>query len=150
MSASPKTSTLTPGCSLTAWLTEFVSIYILIIYFFLECINGRVMFYCMHVCTGDTYNIPRVTDCTRELNEWVYQGDRERLFKAQGRELPELVRRFTQDVYMCVYVQRGIALYGKEENYQSPFDHSAGVGKYSTGNYCASIRIFIVCDCRLY
>ena len=61
--------------------------------------------HCM--CTDDTYNIPRVTDCTRELNEWVYSDvrGRDKLFSAQPRELPELVRRFTQDVYMCVYIQ---------------------------------------------
>ncbi len=65
--------------------------------------------------TDAGYNIPRVTDCTCELNEWVYQGDRERLFKAQSWELPELVRRFTQDVYMCVYIQPDVTLYGDGE-----------------------------------
>ncbi len=53
-----------------------------------------------------------MTDCTRELNEWVYQGDRERLFNTKPRELPELVRRFTQDMYMCVYIQPDVAMYG--------------------------------------
>ncbi|XP_064385808.1 ubiquitin carboxyl-terminal hydrolase CYLD-like isoform X3 [Halichondria panicea] len=60
----------------------------------------------------DTYNIPRVTDCTRELNEWVYEGDQDRLINTPPRKLPELVRRFTQDIYMCVYVQPDIAMYG--------------------------------------
>ena len=32
----------------------------------------------MFMFTDDTYNIPCVTDCTRELNEWVYSGVRGR------------------------------------------------------------------------
>ncbi len=78
------------------------------------------VFTIMLMCTDDTYNIPRVTDCTRELNEWVYSDvSRDKLFSAQPRELPELVRRFTEDVYMCVYVQPDIAMYGDgvEEDY---------------------------------
>ena len=68
------------------------------------------------MCTDDTYNIPRVTDCTRELNEWVYSGvrGRDKLFSTPPRELPELVRRFTQDIYMCVYVQPDVAMYGAD------------------------------------
>ena len=72
--------------------------------------------------TDDTYNIPRVTDCTRELNEWVYSDvrGRDKLFSTPPRELPELVRRFTQDIYMCVYVQPDVAMYGDggEEDHQ--------------------------------
>ncbi len=66
----------------------------------------------VNVYTDDTYNIPRVTDCTAALNEWVYSGDLTQLLSVQPRELPELVRRFTQDIYMCVYVQPDIANYG--------------------------------------
>ena len=68
----------------------------------------------MFMCTDDTYNIPCVTDCTRELNEWVYSDvrGRDKLFSTPPGELPELVRRFTQDIYMCVYVQPDAALYG--------------------------------------
>ena len=29
------------------------------------------------------------------------------------QQLPELVRRFTQDVYMCIYVQPYAAMYGE-------------------------------------
>ncbi len=74
------------------------------------------------MCTDDTYNIPRVTDCTRELNEWVYSDvrGRDKLFSAQPRELPELVRRFTQDIYMCVYVQPDIAMYGDADEEEYP------------------------------
>ena len=31
---------------------------------------------------------------------------------AGPRDLPELVRRFTQDVYMCVYIQPDYGMYG--------------------------------------
>ncbi len=88
------------GSFLTVWQTDNVSL------------NHIILQYNITVTADDTYNIPRVTDCTRELNEWVYQGDRERLFNTKPRELPELVRRFTQDIYMCVYVQPDVAMYG--------------------------------------
>ena len=60
----------------------------------------------------DQYNIPRGVDCTDQLREWVYEGDQERLMAVGPRELPELVRRFTQDVYMCVYIQPDYGMYG--------------------------------------
>ena len=60
----------------------------------------------------DMYNIPRVVDCTRDLKEWVYSGDHQRLLNTPPRELPEYVRRFTQDVYMCVYVHLDAGMYG--------------------------------------
>ena len=60
----------------------------------------------------DQYNIPRGVDCTAELTEWVYEGSPERLMAAGPRDLPELVRRFTQDVYMCVYIQPDYGMYG--------------------------------------
>ena len=60
----------------------------------------------------DQFNIPRGVDCTAQLNEWVYEGDQEQLMAAGPRELPELVRRFTQDVYMCVYIQADYGMYG--------------------------------------
>ena len=57
-----------------------------------------------------------MTDCTRELNELVYSGDRTRLMSTQPRQLPELVRRFTQDIYMCVYIQPDVAMYGDDDS----------------------------------
>ena len=71
----------------------------------------------MHVITfspsaDNTYNIPRGVKCTDELNQWVYSGNPEYLMKANPRELPELVRRFTQDIYMCVYIQPDYGMYG--------------------------------------
>ena len=59
-----------------------------------------------------TCNIPCGTDCTAELREWVYEGSTDRLMAARPRELPELVRRFTQDVYLCVYIQPDFVMYG--------------------------------------
>ena len=50
------------------------------------------------------YNIPCVTEVTQELDEWVYSGDVERLMNSKSWEIPDCVRRFTQDAYMCVYV----------------------------------------------
>ncbi len=120
MSASPETSTLTPGCSLTAWLTEFVSIsHLNYCTYDHKCYLLYMIIYIVITYTGDTYNIPRVTECTRELNEWVYQGDKDKLINTPPRELPELVRRFTQDIYMCVYVQPDIAMFGGVDEFTS-------------------------------
>ena len=60
----------------------------------------------------DQYYIPRGVDCTAQLNEWVYGGSTERLMATGPRDLPELVRRFTQDIYMCVYIQPDHGMYG--------------------------------------
>ena len=76
-----------------------------------------------------------MTDCTRVLNEWVYSGDHTRLMSTQPRQLPELVRRFTQDIYMCVYIQPDVALYGKGEGEDdgdlSPGGYSSKASKIS-------------------
>ena len=93
------------GSSLTVWLTGNVS------FSFFSLFFNTIPF-----STDDMYNIPKVTDCTRELNEWVYSGDRTRLMSTQPRQLPELVRRFTQDIYMCVYIQPDVAMYGDGED----------------------------------
>ena len=60
------------------------------------------------------YNIPKVVDCTDVLNEWVYpaNGDLTRLLNTPSRELPEHVCRFTQDIYLCVYIQPDVGMYG--------------------------------------
>ena len=67
---------------------------------------------CPSLPLDDQYNIPRGVDCTAELTEWVYEGSHERLMASGPRDLPELVRRFTQDVYMCVYIQPDYGMYG--------------------------------------
>ena len=68
--------------------------------------------YILFICLDDMYNIPKVVECTQELQEWVYSGDHQRLLDTPPRELPEYVRRFTQDVYMCVYIQPDADMYG--------------------------------------
>ena len=57
------------------------------------------------------YNIPRVTEVTQELNEWVYCGNVERLMNSKSWEIPECVHRFTQDAYMFVYVNSDMDMY---------------------------------------
>ena len=65
------------------------------------------------------YNIPRVTEVTQELNEWVYSGNVERLMNSKSQEIPECVHRFTQDAYMCVYVKPELDMYvTKDVNFE--------------------------------
>ena len=59
----------------------------------------------------DQYNIPKGVDCTQDLNEWVYCEDLHRLQNTPSRELPEYVRRFTQDIYLCIYFQPDVGMY---------------------------------------
>ena len=59
------------------------------------------------------YNIPRVVDVTVELQEWIYSCDNlDRLMNTSAKNIPEYVRRFTQDIYMCVYVNPDLDMYG--------------------------------------
>ena len=59
------------------------------------------------------YNIPRVVDVTVELQEWIYSCDNlDRLMNTPAKNIPEYVRRFTQDIYMCVYVNPDLDMYG--------------------------------------
>lgn len=61
----------------------------------------------------DRYNIPKVVDVSQFLNEWVYSDKHlDRLINAPSREIPEYVRRFMQDIYMCVYTNPDLDLYG--------------------------------------
>ena len=76
----------------------------------------------------DQYNIPRGVDCTDQLNDWVYKGSPEQLMATGSRDLPELVRRFTQDVYMCVYIQPDYGMYDIH------LTEPSQVGGASTGN----------------
>ena len=50
------------------------------------------------------YYIPKVVDCIQDLTKWVYSSDHKELLDTPTRELPEYVRKFTQDSYMCIYV----------------------------------------------
>ena len=49
-------------------------------------------------------------DCTDELERWVYGDQSAKLLKQSAKKLPDLVRRFTQDVYMCVYIEYSTAV----------------------------------------
>ena len=92
------------GSSLTAWLTVSVS-------WIVDTVQlATINFFFFSAV--DTFNIPRVVDCTQDLNEWVYSGDdHQRLLDTPPRELPEYVRRFTQDLYMCVYINPDAGMY---------------------------------------
>ena len=93
------------GSSLTAWLTESVSwggVVVTVQLATITCFFSAV----------DTFNIPRVVDCAQDLNEWVYSGDdHQRLLNTPPQDLPEYVRRFTQDIYMCVYINPDTGMY---------------------------------------
>ena len=62
----------------------------------------------------DMYNVPRVVDVTVGLQEWIYSptASEDRLMNTPARDVPEYVRRFTQDIYMCVYVNPDLDMYG--------------------------------------
>ena len=60
------------------------------------------------------YYIPRVVDVTEDLQDWVYNPDnRQKLKDSPAKSIPEYVHRFTQDIYMCVYVNPELDLYGE-------------------------------------
>ena len=58
-----------------------------------------------------------MVDCTDVLNEWVYpaDGDLTRLKNTPPRVLPEYICRFTQDTYLCIYIQPDVGMYGDFE-----------------------------------
>ena len=63
----------------------------------------------------DVYNIPRVIDVTGLLKDWVYDASHgQRLKDTPIKQIPEIVRRFTQDIYMCVYVNPDLDMYGDD------------------------------------
>ena len=65
---------------------------------------------------GDVYNIPRVIDVTDLLKDWVYDPSHgQRLKDTPEKQIPEIVRRFTQDIYMCVYVHPELGLYLEDD-----------------------------------
>ena len=48
-----------------------------------------------------------------ELNHWVYRPENhKKLMQASFKEVPEYVRRFTQDNHMCVYINPNLDRYG--------------------------------------
>ena len=59
------------------------------------------------------YNIPKVTDVSKDLQHWVYdEKNHQKLLQAASKDIPEYVRRFTQDIYMCVYVNTDMDRHG--------------------------------------
>ena len=70
-------------------------------------LNNSLNYYCWIL--DDEYNLPRVTNCTDEINEWVYGG--KDISKLPSKELPELVRRYVGDPYLCIYTEFGGNLY---------------------------------------
>ena len=59
------------------------------------------------------YNIPKVTEVSKDLQHWVYdEKNHQKLLHAASKDIPEHVRRFTQDIYMCVYVNPDMDRYG--------------------------------------
>jgi len=60
-----------------------------------------IQMYCFSVDNG--YNLPKVTVCTQLLQEYVY--GKKSISELSSKSLPELVRRFIEDAYMCIYVE---------------------------------------------
>ncbi|XP_011409920.1 PREDICTED: ubiquitin carboxyl-terminal hydrolase CYLD-like isoform X2 [Amphimedon queenslandica] len=69
----------------------------------------------------DMYNVPRVVDVTAGLQEWIYSptASEDQLMNTPARDIPEYVRIFTQDIYMCVYVNPDLDMYGDNDPEQS-------------------------------
>jgi len=61
------------------------------------------------VFTDNGYNLPKVTVCTHLLQEYVY-GDKD-ISGVPSKTLPELVRWFIEDVYMCIYIDHDGVMY---------------------------------------
>ena len=55
------------------------------------------------------YNLPRVTHCTYYFQEFVY-GKKD-IGRIPSKDLPELVRRFVEDAYLCIYVDHDGVMY---------------------------------------
>ena len=59
---------------------------------------------------------------TVELQEWIYSCDNlDRLMNTPAKNIPEHVRRFTQDIYMCVYVNPDLDMYGDDHDPETAF-----------------------------
>ena len=57
------------------------------------------------------YNIPKVTRCTEILEQYVYGENRRDISRILSKELPELVRRYVKDAYLCIYVDHDGVMY---------------------------------------
>ena len=55
---------------------------------------------CLFIDNG--YNLPKVVHCTDQLQKFVYS--KKDISKIPlSKNLPELVRRFVEDAYLCIY-----------------------------------------------
>ena len=63
----------------------------------------------MLVFADDEYNLPKVADCTELLKNHVYGYDS--IGSEESKKLPELVRRFVEDAYLCIYIDREGTMY---------------------------------------
>lgn len=61
------------------------------------------------ICADDERNLPQVTDCTGLLNNHVY--GQKSIANTESKKLPELVRRFVEDAYLCIYIDREGTMY---------------------------------------
>lgn len=61
------------------------------------------------ICIDDEYNLPVITDCTDIINGHVY-GHRS-IANVESKKLPELVRRFMEDAYLCIYIDTEGTMY---------------------------------------
>ena len=59
--------------------------------------------------TDNGYNLPKVTHCTDQLQEYVYC--KKDISKIPSKNLPELVRRFVEDAYLCIYIDYDGVMY---------------------------------------
>ena len=57
----------------------------------------------------DERNLPEVTDCTEPLNSHVY--GHKSIVNIESKKLPDLVRRFVEDAYLCIYVDAEGTMY---------------------------------------
>ena len=61
------------------------------------------------ICADDERNLPQVIDCTELLNNHVY--GQKSIANAESKKLPELVRRFVEDAYLCIYIDKEGTMY---------------------------------------
>ena len=87
---------------MTVWPTDYVSY------------NHLVLLSYHNNSTDDMYYIPKVVDVTQDIQDWIYNPDnRQKLKHSPAKSIPEFVRCFTQDIYMCIYVNSDLDLYGE-------------------------------------
>ena len=64
---------------------------------------------CILICADDECNLPHVTDCTELLTSHVY--GHKSIANVESKKLPELVRRFIKDAYLCIYIDTEGTMY---------------------------------------